>query len=101
MDAQLKELGKLDKLVSGSSSSKGKTPSIEHSLDALFHSLQEAKNRLQTGNASLETFSDLVTRVDSAKKDIDDRQKEIHSSLARFGKGLDKVRGSLPGVPFV
>ncbi|KAI0818557.1 CTLH/CRA C-terminal to lish motif domain-containing protein [Irpex lacteus] len=53
-------------------------------------SLRETKEKIQTGTANDTTFSGLSQKVDSTKKDIDDRQKEIYNSLAKFGKALDK-----------
>ncbi|KAI0341728.1 hypothetical protein BDW22DRAFT_1407904 [Trametopsis cervina] len=90
MDASLKELAKLEKLASNSPSSKGKSPCITDSLDSLLRSLRETKDSIQTGAANETTFSMLSQRVDSTKKDIDDRQKEVYNSLAKFGKTLDK-----------
>lgn len=92
MDASLKELTKLQKLVSGAGSSKGKSPSIDDSLDALLRSLNETKDKIQSGAASPGTYVMLSKKVESTKKDIDERQKEVYNSLARFGKALDKVR---------
>jgi len=90
MDASLKELTKLEKLVSNSSSSKGKSPCIADSLDSLLQSLSQAKESIQAGTASEDTLSDLSSKVDSTRKDVDERQKEIYNSLAKFGKTLDK-----------
>lgn len=91
MDAALKELEKLEKLSSNSRSAKGKAPCIADSLDSLLRSLRETKERVQSGTATEETLSGLSGTVESTKKDIDDRQKEIYNSLARYGKALDKV----------
>ncbi|KAI0695931.1 CTLH/CRA C-terminal to lish motif domain-containing protein [Cytidiella melzeri] len=88
MEASLKELTKLEKLAS--SSAKGKSPCIADSLDSLMRSLRETKERIQTGNIDESSFSALSQKVDSTKKDIDDRQKEVYNSLAKFGKTLDK-----------
>ena len=87
----MKELTKLEKLASNSSSSKGKSPCITDSLDSLIRSLHETRESIQNGSTNETTFSGLSQKVDSAKKDIDDRQKEIYNSLAKFGKTLDKV----------
>lgn len=91
MEATLKELAKLEKLASNSSSFKGKSPCIADSLDSLLQSLREAKESVQCGTADDEVLNVLSRRVDSAKKDVDERQKEVYNSLARFGKALDKV----------
>ncbi|GJE87199.1 hypothetical protein PsYK624_032820 [Phanerochaete sordida] len=90
MDASLKELAKLEKLASSSGSSKGKSPSIDDSIDSLLRSLREAKDSIQSGAATPDSFSSLSKKVESSKKDIDERQKEVYNSLARFGKALDK-----------
>ncbi|KIP09492.1 hypothetical protein PHLGIDRAFT_86552 [Phlebiopsis gigantea 11061_1 CR5-6] len=88
MEASLKELAKLEKLAS--SSSKSKSPSVDASLDALLQSLRETRETIQAGSASADTLAALQRTVESTKKDVDDRQKEVYSSLARFGKTLDK-----------
>ncbi|KAH8106710.1 CTLH/CRA C-terminal to lish motif domain-containing protein [Cristinia sonorae] len=90
MDAPLKELTKLEKLVSNSSAAKGKSPSISDSLESLLLSLKDAKQRIQAGADAGEVCAGLSRTVDNTKKDVDDRQKEIYNSLARFGKALDK-----------
>lgn len=92
MDAPLKELAKLDKLTAGTSSAKGKAPSIDQSLDALLESLRNAKERFLSGTGSQATLEALVKKVEEKKKEIDDRQKEVYNALAKFGKALDKVR---------
>lgn len=92
MDTQLKELNKLEKLASNSSSAKGKSPCIQDSLDSLLRSLQEARECIQGGVSSRDTLMSLTNKVDSTRKDIDDRQKEIYNSLARLGKAMEKVR---------
>ena len=92
MEPSLKELGKLEKLVSSTGSSKGKSASIESSLDSLLQSLQETKEGILSGSTSTDTFSTLQKKVETTKKDVDERQKEVYNSLARFGKTLDKVR---------
>lgn len=92
MDAPLKELAKLDKLTAGTSSAKGKAPSIDQSLDALLESLRNAKERFLAGTGSQATLETLVKKVEEKKKEIDDRQKEVYNALAKFGKALDKVR---------
>lgn len=89
MDATLKELAKLEKLTADG---KAKSPSIDQTLDTLLSTLRAEQERIQSGNASPETFEGLATKVESLKKDLDDRQKEIYNSLSRYGKALDKVR---------
>ena len=92
MDAPLKELAKLEKLISNSSGPKGKSPSISDSLESLLLSLRDAKQRLQNGADTAEVHLSLSKSVEASKKDVDDRQKEMYNSLARYGKALDKVR---------
>ena len=87
MDAPLKELAKLEQL----SSSKGKSKSIDESLDALLQTLREAKERAQHGELDEPSCQELLLSVEAKKKDVDERQKEIYSSITRLGKALDKV----------
>lgn len=91
MEGPLKELAKLEKLTD-QSSAKGKSSSIPDSLDSLLQSLRDVKERLDAGTETEDTFGQLALTVETRKKEIDDRQKEIYSSLSRFGKALDKVR---------
>jgi hypothetical protein len=84
MEGPLKELTKLEKL------SNGKAPSILDSLDALLRSLQDAKEAIQAGD-TYEPLQALAQVVETRKKEVDDRQKEVYSTLSRFGKALDKV----------
>lgn len=98
MDAPLKELAKLEKLTE-QSAGKGKSASIGDSVDSLLQSLRDVKDRLEAGTETDNTFSQLAITVEARKREVDERQKEIYSSLARFGKGLDKVNlGSLHHV---
>ncbi|THH32103.1 hypothetical protein EUX98_g2081 [Antrodiella citrinella] len=91
MDASLKELAKLEKLVSNSNGAgKGKSLSISDSLDSLLVSLRDAKGRIQSGADSADTYTTLSKTVVSTRKDVDERQKEVYNSLARYGKALDK-----------
>ena len=92
MDAALKELDKLQQLTSDSpSTGKSKTPAIHDSLNSLLQSLHAQKKRLEAGIASEAEFAALAKTVELRKKEIDERQKEIYNSLARYGKALDKV----------
>lgn len=90
MDGPLKELARLEKLTSNASS-KGKAPSIHDSLDSLLHSLREVKDRLEVGSATGETLPILAKTIETRKKEVDERQKEVYNSLAKLGKALDKV----------
>ncbi|CAL1704875.1 unnamed protein product [Somion occarium] len=100
MDVPLKELAKLEKLATSSASAKGKSVSVDDSLESLLYSLREAKERIQAGTASPDTLLNIAKTVESTRKDVDDRQKEVYNSLARFGKGLDKrFLTPLPSYP--
>jgi E3 ubiquitin-protein transferase RMND5 len=93
MDAALKELDKLEKLISDAPSmGKSKTPAIQDSLNSLLQTLHVQKKRLEAGPASETELASLAQTVEARKKEIDERQKEIYNSLSRYGKMLDKVR---------
>ena len=92
MEAPLKELDRLNKLVSDEPSmGKSKTPAIQDSLNSLLQTLHVQKKRLEAGLASEAELTMLARTVEARKKEIDERQKEIYNSLARYGKTLDKV----------
>ncbi|KAG6889307.1 hypothetical protein C0995_001963 [Termitomyces sp. Mi166 len=92
MDGPLKELVKLEKLTT----SKGKATSINDTLDAILLSLHDAKKNLEdSGIVDEETLKQLSQAIEAKKKDVDDRQKEIYSSISRLGKVLDKVNRPL------
>lgn len=95
MDGPLKELAKLERLTAVGTSAKGKTTSISVTLDSLLLSLNQAKEQLQTDGMSPQALTTLTRNVETKKKEVDDRQKEIYSSVARIGKALDKVRAYL------
>ncbi|KAJ3515806.1 hypothetical protein NLJ89_g1521 [Agrocybe chaxingu] len=86
MDASLKELTKLEKLTAASA----RGPSIGESLDSLLESLREARSAFLAGNCSEECLKQLAQTVESKKKEVDERQKEVYNVLARLGKALDK-----------
>ncbi|KAF7778768.1 hypothetical protein Agabi119p4_3113 [Agaricus bisporus var. burnettii] len=87
MDLPLKELAKLEKVATV----KGKGPSISNALDDLLQSLQRAKEQVQAGSdISPEQFVTLTQEMETKKKEIDERQKEVYSATSRFGKTLDK-----------
>ena len=88
MDAALKELARLEKLTADGNA---KSPPIDQTLDALLATLRAERERVQSGGAPPETFEGLAAKVESLKKDLDDRQKEIYNSISRYGKALDKV----------
>jgi hypothetical protein len=91
MEAPLKELEKLQKLVSDEPSmGKSKTSAIQDSLNSLLQTLHVQKKRLEAGLATEAELTVLARTVEARKKEIDERQKEIYNSLARYGKALDK-----------
>ncbi len=99
METALKELEKLQKLVSDEpSTGKSKAPAIQESLNSLLQTLHVQKKRLEAGLATEAELTTLARTVEARKKEIDERQKEIYNSLARYGKTLDKVSpgGSSP-----
>ena len=92
METALKELEKLQKLVSDEpSTGKSKAPAIQESLNSLLQTLHVQKKRLEAGIATEAELTTLARTVEARKKEIDERQKEIYNSLARYGKALDKV----------
>lgn len=94
MEGPLKELAKLEKLTALS----GKTPSISDSLDALLLSLQTAKKHVADFDIDEDTMRLLAHTVEVKKKEVDERQKEVYSSVSRLGKALDKVSTITLGV---
>ncbi|KAF8077996.1 CTLH/CRA C-terminal to lish motif domain-containing protein, partial [Lyophyllum atratum] len=86
MESPLKELAKLEKLTA----TKSKVPSISDSLDALLCSLEDAKKRLADADVDGETLRQLSQTIEAKRKEVDDRQKEVYSSVSRLGKALDK-----------
>ncbi|KAJ8520415.1 hypothetical protein ONZ45_g2769 [Pleurotus djamor] len=95
MDALIKEIDKLEKLTT--QNAKGKGPSMLDSLDSLISTLRAAKHQCESGEIPSVVISQLPKSVEACKKDVDDRHKEVYSSLSRFGKGLDKkFSNSLP-----
>lgn len=92
MDGALKELAKLEQLTDPSASPKGKTPSIDQSLDGLLNTLRTARDKVAAGTASPVTLVALPKSVDACRKEVEERHKEVYNALARLGKALDKVR---------
>jgi E3 ubiquitin-protein transferase RMND5 len=86
MDAPLKEVAKIEKL-----STKEICYPAHDSLEVILSALHEARSQVLAGNANEQTFAQLASLVDAKKKEIDERQKELYSSLSRMGKALDKV----------
>jgi hypothetical protein len=95
MDSVLKEVAKLEQLASWTTkhtSSKGKSSSIHHSLDNLLTTLRNARAQLDTDPAQAgSSLVALPSAVETCKKEVDYRQKEVYNSLAKIGKALDKV----------
>ncbi|KAF9464657.1 ubiquitin-protein ligase E3 [Collybia nuda] len=92
MEGPLKELTKLERLTVSSE----KALSIADSLASLLNLLQDAKQQYQDRDLD-EGLLTLLSRTIEIKKEVDDRQKEVYSSIARLGKALDKkFPGSLP-----
>lgn len=87
MDAPLKELAKLEDLTSPN----GKEHSIESTLDSLLKALQDVKQRVLSEEMDTPIFQGLVQTIESKKKEIEERQKEVYSSINRLGKVIDKV----------
>ncbi|KAF8507231.1 CTLH/CRA C-terminal to lish motif domain-containing protein [Gautieria morchelliformis] len=98
MDTPLKELGKLEKLQAFPSSPHSTpskpapkpTPSVSETLDSLLNSLQELKQRVEAGTTSEVVVQDAARLVEEKKKELDEKQKEIHGSLGKLGKAIDK-----------
>jgi hypothetical protein len=87
MEVPLKELAKLERLTGLG----GKPPSIPDALESLLFSLQEVKDRISEVAVDEASLRNLVRAMESRKKEVDERQKEVYSSVARLGKALDKV----------
>jgi hypothetical protein len=88
MEGPLKELGKLEKLTTVGST---KSASVAESLDSLLSSLYDAKRHIEESGVDEDTLRRLARTVEAQKKEVDERQKEIYSSISRLGKALDKV----------
>ncbi|KAG8691837.1 hypothetical protein FRC11_007803 [Ceratobasidium sp. 423] len=74
--------------------SKSKAPAIGQSLDVLLSNLYELRQKVGNGESSStvtdEDFKLLANNIGEKKKDIEERQKEVYTSLTRMGKLLDK-----------
>lgn len=72
------------------SKEQDKSRPINDSLDSLLSHLHDIK---ATCDSDLPTsrLLHLSKLVDSTKKDVVSRQKDIYSSIARLGKNIDKV----------
>lgn len=75
------------------SAGKGKqTVGVSDTLDGLLAALRDVKERIEAGTASEADVTNIARIVDERRSDVEDRQKEIHGTLGRIGKTLDKVR---------
>jgi hypothetical protein len=90
MEGPLKELARLEKLTSKSTTANKSTTIID-SLDSLLQCLNDAKAAFEDGSGNEDTILQVVQAVDAHKREVEDRQKEVYSSLSRLGKALDKV----------
>jgi hypothetical protein len=95
MEVPLAELSKLEKLTAPSSSFKSKSPSTSDTLSSLLQSLRQCKDLADSGTLTAQTLDELARTVEGKKKALDDRQKEVYSSVARIGKAMDKVTSSV------
>jgi len=87
MEGPLKELKKLEQL----SSLDEHGPSTRSSLDSLLQYLQETRDAVaNTGEVNPVHVQGLAQTVASKKKEVEDRQKEIHASMSKLGKAWDK-----------
>ncbi|KAG9008570.1 hypothetical protein FRB95_001293 [Tulasnella sp. JGI-2019a] len=105
-DAMMNELDRLESLSSLhsepiASSSTSAPPSIGESLDNLLAHLQHARHSVDINeDFSNYTFSDLKKKVETHKKRVDERQKQVHGSMTKFGKLIDKkFTNILPSSP--
>lgn len=87
MEGPLKELAKLEKLTAA----RGKSGLVTDPLDALLSSLYDAKKHIASHGMDEDTVRHLARTIEVHKKEVDDRQKEVYSSISRLGKVLDKV----------
>jgi len=95
MDAALKELEKLEKLVGNAPNKKAKSKSISDALDHVEQLLERAQQQSHAGALSPRDLQTLAQSVEAQKKSVDERQKEIYSAMSRVGKALDKARGTV------
>ncbi|KAG8931223.1 hypothetical protein FRC02_003038 [Tulasnella sp. 418] len=103
-DTITKELEKLEGLFKFPDTNppltKAKSPAMAHSLDIILKQLQHARNAIETGALSEPTYLEIVKLLEQQKKSLDERQKEIHASLTKLGKSIDKrFVNSLPTLP--
>lgn len=91
-----KELAKLEALAAGpSSSKKGATATIAQTLDSLDHAMALAEEEIERGADPDEVIKRVTKVIEAKKSDTEKGLKEWYNSLARLGKGIDKVRMSM------
>jgi hypothetical protein len=97
-EAIYRELDRLDALLSSVTpltrqkpSTKSKSKSIADSLDTLLGSLNEIKGHITSQGNLSDAFRAAGTAVDTSKKEIEERQKEVYNSLNRMGRAIEKV----------
>jgi hypothetical protein len=90
MEGPLKELARLEKLTS-KSTAESKSNTAVDSLESLLQYLNDTKSAFEGGSANEDTILQVAQAVDTHKREVEDRQKEVYSSLSRLGKALDKV----------
>lgn len=98
MDTPLKELARLERLqvfpslsFHISKTTPKSTSSVSETLDSLLNLLQEVKQRVEAGTISAVELQEVARLVEEKKKELDEKQKEIHGSLGKLGKAIDKV----------
>lgn len=64
---------------------------MSDTLDGLLAALHDVKERIEAGIASENDTANLSQVVHEKRSEVEDRQKEIHGTLGRIGKALDKV----------
>jgi len=89
MEGPLKELGKLEKVTTARAA---QSASVADSLDVLIASMYETKKQMEESGFEVDTVRQLARTVDVQRKEVDERQKEVYSSISRLGKALEKVR---------
>jgi hypothetical protein len=89
--SELERYEALTRFPEDTAPSKVKTQSISKSLDVLLNQLYEMKRAAEASELPPSALQELPILVDAQKKEIDERQKEIHVSWTKLGKAVDKV----------
>ncbi|KAG8907389.1 hypothetical protein FRB99_004414 [Tulasnella sp. 403] len=102
-ESLLKELDRIEFLSSlypTNGQGKAKSPPMGTSIDGLLEYLHRARDAVDRGEDVGDVFEELSKRLETQKKAVDDRQKELHGALIKFGKGVDKkFTNPLPSFP--